>query len=187
MFDGIDNDRKGVVDVDLLSAFCVDADDNEYCSDEMGAGVLNPHCRRISIMMLTVINQAQRAFGLGVEAYLTKPFDEQKVITEVRRLLNKRVEPRRVVVLGQKEDSRTALKTSASTTHTEDIGGLESALTMHGYDIALVVSADFQETTERLCIQQMVGTRPCLFLCLDPTPRWTDNLGPYYSVGVDNV
>ena len=42
----------------------------------------DPHCRRIPIMMLTVIDQAQRAFGLGVEAYLTKPFDDQKVISK---------------------------------------------------------------------------------------------------------
>ena len=151
----------------------------------------DPHCRRIPIMMLTVIDQAQRAFGLGVEAYLTKPFDDQKVISEVGRLLNKRVEPRRVVVLGQKEDSRAVLeqlqKTAANTTHIEDFSGLESALAAHGPDVALVVGSDFQETTERLRIQQMVGSRPCLVLYINPDSGLPTDLNTHHSVGVDNV
>ena len=50
----------------------------------------DPNFRYIPIIMLTVIDDAQRAFGLGVEAYMSKPFDEQKVMSEIQRLLHKR-------------------------------------------------------------------------------------------------
>ena len=60
-------------------------------------------------MMLTVIDDAQRAYGLGVEAYLTKPFDEEEVLAEIQRLLGKRNQKRRGGV-GPKQESQTLLE-----------------------------------------------------------------------------
>lgn len=127
-------------------------------------------CRHIPIMMLTVINDAQRAFGLGVEAYLTKPFDEEKMLSEIQRLLNKGKQARRVVVLGKQEDSQELLAKlqGVSTTHVEDVKALETALNTHAPDLALVVGRDFQAPDRRLEIQRTVGTQPCLLMYIDP-------------------
>ena len=131
--------------------------------------------RHIPIMMLTVIDDAQRAFGLGVEAYLTKPFDEPKMLSEIRRLLNQSNQARRVVVLGNQADSRELLQkleaVSATTTHLEEVDLLDAALKAHEPDIALVVGSDFQAQDVRLKIQRTVGTRRCLLLYIDPVTQ----------------
>ena len=36
----------------------------------------------IPIIMLTVVDDAQHAYGLGVDAYLTKPFEPAAIINE---------------------------------------------------------------------------------------------------------
>ena len=81
------------------------------------------------------------------------------------------MEPRRVVVLGQKEDSRAVLeqlqKTAANTTHIDDLTGLQTALSSHGPNVALVVGSDFQENEKRLEIQRLVGSQPCLVLYIN--------------------
>lgn len=128
----------------------------------------DPEYRHIPIIMLTVIDDAQRAFGLGVEAYMTKPFEEEKIISEIRRLLNKRSQRRRVVVLGQREDSTALIQHLAQTqveaNHLEGLDDLERVLAESDPDMALVVGEDFQKPQTRLEIQRMVGVHPCLVL-----------------------
>ena len=132
----------------------------------------DPACRHIPILMLTVLDDAQRAYGLGVEAYLTKPFEAGKVIEEVRRLLDQSREPRKIVVLGGKDDSHEVLqqleRLSADAVHLETMDSLESTLREQGPELALVVGADFQQQENRLQIQRVVGTHPCLVLYIDP-------------------
>ena len=131
----------------------------------------DPACRHIPILMLTVLDDAQRAFGLGVEGYLTKPFEEAAVTAEVQRLLGKRTQQRRVVVLGRKQDSRDVLtqldKTSAKTMHLDEVDNLSAVLAEQDPDLAVVVGSDFQEKETRLQIQRLVGSRPCLVLYID--------------------
>ena len=134
----------------------------------------DPACRHIPILMLTVLDDAQRAYGLGVEGYLTKPFEEEVLTGEVHRLLATRGQQPRVVVLGLESDSRAVLErlgeTTAETTHFDNIEALENALNEQKPDLALVVGTAFQEQQARLQIQRMVGSRPCLVLYVNTEP-----------------
>jgi len=131
----------------------------------------DPALRHIPIMMLTVIDDAQRAYGLGVESYLTKPFQEERLLGEVKRLLNQEDKPQRVVVLGKSEDSQTLLErlqlTHVECLHLDTLNQLEPALQEKGPQLALVVGSDFQGKDKRLEIHRMVGSQPCLVLFID--------------------
>ena len=70
----------------------------------------DPKVRHIPIIMLTVLDDAQRAFGLGVEAYMSKRLMNSEVLSEIQRLLLKRQQRRRVLVLGPSKDSRPMLR-----------------------------------------------------------------------------
>ena len=131
----------------------------------------DPSCRHIPILMLTVLDDAQRAYGLGVEGYLTKPFEEEVLTQEAHRLLAVPRQQPRVVVLGEEDASRDVLsrlaQTTAETTHLDSISALETALDEWKPELALVVGTTFQEQATRLQIQRMVGSRPCLVLYID--------------------
>ena len=131
----------------------------------------DPALRHIPIIMLTVVNEAQRAYGLGVEVYLTKPFEGDAVLGEVKRLLSKRETSRSVVVLGGQEDSREVLRQlehhQTEFQHLEDLDKLQATLEARETALALVVGSDFQEPEKRLEIQKLVGARPCVLLYVD--------------------
>ncbi len=166
--DGLEQAREAMPDVIILDVMMPRLNGFDCAAALKG----DPRCRHIPIIMLTVLNDAQRAFGLGVDAYLTKPFEADAVMAEVKRLLDKRAQPRRVVVLGQREDSQSVLdqlkQTTADTTHLSTLSGLEETLHTEGPDLALVVGTDFQEEDVRLQIQRLVGTHPCLLIYIDP-------------------
>ena len=135
-------------------------------------------CRHIPILMLTVIQDAQRAYGLGIEGYVTKPFAEAHLLSEVRRLLDRRTRTRQLVVLGSTEDSRALVDrleaTSSELSHVEDLTGLQAALTATEPDMVLVVAQGLQTPETRSRIQQMVGPRPCLVLYIQPEGATAD-------------
>ena len=166
--EGLEVARTGAPDVILLDVMMPRLNGFDCAAALKG----DPHYRHIPIIMLTVIDDAQRAFGLGVEAYMTKPFDEKQVISEIRRLLGKRSQQRRVVVLGQNEESRVVLEqlktTSAITTHLEELSKLDSVVAEIGPHLTLVIGTDFQAREARLHIQQLVGSRSCLVLYINP-------------------
>ena len=140
----------------------------------------DPACRHIPIVMLTVLQDAQRAYGLGVESYMTKPFEEKQILQEVRRLLQKRLQHRKVVVLGQKDDSQAVLRqleqVKTEATHLDELHQLEDTLSSYEPDLALVVGTDYQERNIRMQIQRMVGSKPCLVLYIDPTSNKTKQI-----------
>ena len=67
----------------------------------------DPDFLGIPIIMLTVVDDAQRIYGLGVERYITKPFEPNHIVTEAETLLSQRGEPKIALLLGEipgKED-----------------------------------------------------------------------------------
>ena len=90
---------------------------------------------------------------------------------EIKRLLDKRLSEKRVVVLGQQDDTKMVLselnKRQSECVHLEDITDLEATLSQQSPELALVVGADFQEKDARLHIQRLVGEHPCLVLYVD--------------------
>ena len=135
----------------------------------------DPELRHIPIMMLTVVENAQRAYGLGVEAYLTKPFRPEEVMSQIERLLQKQSRQQRVVLLGQSEESLAVWKQLQKTTtdclQVENINGLKEALEQQGPDLAIVVGGSFQEEQSRLEIQRLVGANSCLVLYINSNPH----------------
>jgi signal transduction histidine kinase/DNA-binding response OmpR family regulator len=131
----------------------------------------DPHCRHIPILMLTVLQDAQRAYGLGVEAYLTKPFKEDAILREARRLLSQRSSQQSVVLLAEEHDSGGVLQqlqdASIETTSVEEVEGLKTLLLNDIPDLVLVVGSHFHEQENRLEIQRVVGSRPCLVLYVE--------------------
>ena len=75
----------------------------------------------IPIIVLTVVDDAQRIYGLGVERYITKPFEPQEIVTEAELLIQQRGEDNHVVLLGDLsgriEDLRSRLSGNGHTLH----------------------------------------------------------------------
>ena len=63
-------------------------------------------CRNIPILMLTVIKDEQRAYGLGVESYLTKPFEAADVLQAVKELTQLHSKPKHVILLADDDASQ---------------------------------------------------------------------------------
>ena len=58
------------------------------------------HHMSIPIIMLTVVDDAQRAYGLGVERYISKPFEPQRIIDEINDLVQQQGAAKSSIVLG---------------------------------------------------------------------------------------
>ena len=125
-------------------------------------------CRHIPIMMLTVIEDAQRAYGLGVEAYITKPFEPSDVLEEVNKIINKRAIQQSVVVLGECDTQDAVYKmleeSRVTWTQVTDIAALKDTISEKNHTLVIVVDAKFQEKELRLEIQKIAGTDSCLVL-----------------------
>ena len=76
-----------------------------------------------------------------------------------------------MVVLGTNEESDSVLQTlethQVQFTHLDQLGALSSHLEQHAPDLALVIGDHFQQQDQRLEIQRLVGSRPCLVLYID--------------------
>ena len=72
----------------------------------------DPEYMGIPILMLTVVDDAQRAYGLGVERYLSKPFEPQEIVSEIEELIRRRTEPGAVLALGELGPRQTPLKSA---------------------------------------------------------------------------
>lgn len=68
-------------------------------------------------------------------------------------------------------------------THLEKVSGLETTLTTHGPELALVTGADFQVQETRLQIQHIVGTRPCMVRYIADAKRQITHQSP---LGIKN-
>ena len=53
----------------------------------------DPEYMGIPILMLTVVDDAQRAYGLGVERYASKPFEPQDIVQQIETLIHTRNDP----------------------------------------------------------------------------------------------
>ena len=70
----------------------------------------DPEHLGIPIMMLTIVDDAQRAYGLGVDRYLTKPFEPGVVASQVEELIAEGYDPGIV----QEDGTATVIRFTAS-------------------------------------------------------------------------
>ena len=126
--------------------------------------------RHIPIVMLTVLDDAQRAFGLGVDAYLTKPFEAGEILTAVKRLLTTRMGARNVVVYGDREGNEDVFELLAKSrvewTHVTSADALKAAMETSSPGLALVLRGHHETAAGRAEVQRIVGASPCLLFCL---------------------
>ena len=129
--------------------------------------------RHVPILMLTVFDDPQRAYGIGVEAYLTKPFEPQVIIHTVKDLLLQKKKNRGIVTLGSKADSdclQLALKESDSKlTHVEDVSQLSEVIENEAPSLIIILDKNSNDFADRLDIQRRLGNHPCMVFYYDPT------------------
>jgi DNA-binding response OmpR family regulator len=91
--------------------------------------------------MLTVVEEQERAFRMGVDRYLMKPIDEARLLPEVEALLEMGVSGRKVLVVDDSVGGRS----------------LGEALSAHGHVVSTVAAANE-------CLEQAKATRPDLII-----------------------
>jgi adenylate cyclase len=102
----------------------------------------DPVTMGIPILMLTIVEEKERAFRLGVDRYLPKPIDKDRLLTEVEALIAMGVSARKVLVVAADDDKRQALG---------------EALVASGHAVRSVPSANS-------CLEQATHDRPDLVL-----------------------
>ncbi|MBI2392549.1 MAG: response regulator [Deltaproteobacteria bacterium] len=61
----------------------------------------DPGTRNVPIIILSIVQEADRGYGLGVDKYLTKPAEAEVLADEVKRLVRQGDSPRRVLVVNE--------------------------------------------------------------------------------------
>jgi signal transduction histidine kinase/DNA-binding response OmpR family regulator len=62
----------------------------------------DPETRSIPIIILSIVQDSDRGYGLGVDKYLTKPAEAEVLADEVSKLLHQGNSPKRVLVVNEK-------------------------------------------------------------------------------------
>lgn len=87
----------------------------------------DPETRNIPIIILSIVQDAERGYGVGVDKYLTKPTEAEVLADEVNKLLRQGDSPKRVLVVNEQMPAAS------------DIVRL---LETKGYDVVGTCSAD---------------------------------------------
>ena len=152
--------RPDVVILDVMMPFL-----NGF---DVAASMKNdPDLLAIPILMLTVVDDAQRAYGLGVERYLNKPFEPQKIVAEINSLLDTHKEPANAFLVGElphlEEPLLDAMKRSKMQIHrVNSPAELKDAVELHPPRIVIVFGDEYDESHKRGEIQAALGTRAAL-------------------------
>jgi adenylate cyclase len=112
----------------------------------------DPVTMGIPILMLTIVEEKERALRLGVDRYLPKPIDKDRLLTEVEALIAMGVSARKVLVVAADDDKRQALG---------------EALVASGHAVRSVPSAN-------ACLEQATHDRPDLVLADAALAEQTD-------------
>jgi signal transduction histidine kinase/DNA-binding response OmpR family regulator len=67
----------------------------------------DPETRGIPIIVLSIVPDSARGYGLGVDKYLTKPTEAEVLVGEVGRLMRQGSSPRRVLVVDEQMSAAT--------------------------------------------------------------------------------
>ena len=101
----------------------------------------DPRTMGVPILMLTVVEEQERAFRMGVDRYQMKPIDEALLLREVEALLEMGVSGRKVLVIDDDANGRS----------------LGEALSARGHVVSTVAAANE-------CLEQARATRPDLII-----------------------
>jgi DNA-binding response OmpR family regulator len=85
----------------------------------------------IPIIILSIVQDKERGFRIGVDRYLTKPIDTEKLFHEVDELLEQGVSKKRVLVVDEDESA---------------VKSLTEVLTARGYKVVKAKTDNLLET-----------------------------------------
>jgi CheY-like chemotaxis protein len=133
----------------------------------------DPDFMGIPIIMLTVVDDAQRAYGLGVDRYISKPFEPQDIVSEVEALIETRTEPASVLLLGDLGDRLEALReaviASAHQLHiAADLQDLTQLAEAHSPSLVILSGEEFQDAGGVDRVQAALGSHATLTRTLAP-------------------
>ena len=104
----------------------------------------DPATREIPILILSIVQDKERGYRLGVDKYLTKPTDSEVLASEIQKLLKKARTPKRVLLV----EETAGLPAGAA---------LQASLSKRGYDVVGRCRASE-------CLEQARAERPDLIL-----------------------
>jgi len=99
----------------------------------------DPHTLHIPIIILSVLEDQQRGYRLGVDRYLSKPIDGEQLLHDVGQLLSSEASRKSVLVID--EDAAT-------------VSSLAESLRSRGYDVIEVVNDSDQNWINRAKLAQ---------------------------------
>jgi PAS domain S-box-containing protein len=102
----------------------------------------DPHTADIPIIILSIIENKERGYHIGIDRYLTKPINTEKLLNEIGSLLSQGTSSKKVLVV---DKNASALKT------------LSDVLQTQGYSV--ISASNPQE-----CIHQALSTKPDMII-----------------------
>ncbi len=69
----------------------------------------NPDTRDIPIIILSILEDAQRGYRLGIDRYFTKPVDTKSLLAEIKRLLTQGETLKKILIIDQSESTVKSL------------------------------------------------------------------------------
>ncbi|MEH2408381.1 PAS domain S-box protein [Nostoc sp.] len=102
----------------------------------------DPHTADIPIIILSIIENKERGYHIGIDRYLTKPIDTEKLLNEIGSLLSQGTSSKKVLVV---DKNASALKT------------LSDVLQTQGYSV--IEASDPQE-----CINKALSSKPDMII-----------------------
>ena len=127
----------------------------------------DPEFMSIPILMLTVLDDAQRAYGMGVDRYISKPFEPQQIVHEVKSLITERAGDTHAIILGNPGDRQARLEQAMGAgdlvPHTvPELGALADALDAHPPTLIVVMDEELHGAETRHQIRTILGSRSAL-------------------------
>ena len=99
----------------------------------------DPKTMCIPIIMLSIVQDRERGYRIGVDRYLTKPIDRNALLTEVDQLLAQGISTKTVLVVDR---GTSTLQTLSNALHTQGYRVIEASTGQEGIDKALSVKPD---------------------------------------------
>lgn len=95
----------------------------------------DPETMDIPIIILSIVEDRERGFRIGVDRYLTKPIDTEKLFSEIGMLLEQGVSNKKVMVIDQDEST---------------VSTLTNVLNQRGYQVAEANGIDLMEEARKI-------------------------------------
>ena len=127
----------------------------------------DPKYMGIPIIMLTVVDDAQRIYGLGVERYITKPFEPDHIVSEGEVLMQNRGKPRKALLLGNLGSNieplqRHLLASGFTLKVAVDLTSLSRLITEQNPDLLIVYGEQYSNPENQPILQEAIGTTSIL-------------------------